>query len=97
MYLINVVAKEPGRGSLRMLDECFNRECGKRLKYLRDGRVIRTMRPADSTLHIEHFWLCGSCYSSFDFAVKADGPVALCSRKRGAVAPIGPFIDYLVA
>lgn len=80
-----------------MLNECFNPACRKRLKYLRDGRVIRTIRVGDSVLIIEHFWLCGSCYGTFDFAVESDGTVALCPRRRVAAAAITPFVDYRVA
>ena len=78
-----------------MLTECFNPACRKKLQYLRNGRVIRTILTSGSTLSVEHYWLCGACYGKFDFEFKADGSVALCHRDRADAARLGPFVDHL--
>lgn len=80
-----------------MLTECFNPECRKKLEYLRNGRVIRTVRNASSQLSVEHFWLCGSCYSIFDFGFGPDGTVALRPRSRIAEQSVSHFTDVFVA
>jgi hypothetical protein len=61
-----------------MLTECFNPACRKKLEYLRDGRVIRTICTSGSAMSVEHYWLCGNCYGKFDFEFKPDGTVTLC-------------------
>jgi hypothetical protein len=80
-----------------MLTECFNPACRKKLDYLRNGRVIRTVRTSTSTLSLEHYWLCGSCYCNFDFEFKPDGTVTISPRTRVAASSEhpGPLIDYL--
>ena len=77
-----------------MLTECFNPACRKKLEYLRDGRVIRTICNSGSAMSVEHYWLCGSCYGKFDFEFKADGSVALCHRNRADAAGVSPLVDY---
>jgi hypothetical protein len=77
-----------------MLTECFNPACRKTLDYLRNGRVIRTIRKSTS-MPVEHYWLCGSCYSRFDFECKSDGTVTLSSRKLAVASTDHPLIDYL--
>jgi len=47
-----------------MIDRCFNPACQKRLRYLRDGRVVRVIQNHHGQLRVEHFWLCGPCYTS---------------------------------
>jgi hypothetical protein len=78
-----------------MLTECFNPACRRRLDYLRDGRVIRTVHPAGSPLSLEHYWLCGSCYGKFDFEFKPNGAVTLCPKRPAVSSTPGPVIDYL--
>ncbi|WP_158749615.1 hypothetical protein [Acidobacterium sp. S8] len=56
-----------------MIDRCFNSACKKRLCYLRDGRVVRVIRSENGHLHVEHFWLCGPCYTVYDFAFSEEG------------------------
>jgi hypothetical protein len=80
-----------------MLTECFNPECRKKLEYLRNGRVIRTMRNVSSQLSVEHFWLCGSCYSTLDFGFGPDGTVALRQRSRVAEERLTHITDVFVA
>jgi hypothetical protein len=79
-----------------MLTGCFNPECRKKLEYLRSGRVIRTVRTASSQLTVEHFWLCGSCYSMFDFGFGPDGKVALRPRSRIAQEGVIHITDVFV-
>jgi hypothetical protein len=78
-----------------MLTECFNPACHKKLEYLRNGRVIRTICTSGSTLSVEHYWLCGTCYGRFDFEFKPDGTVILCPRRTPAAVSTRPLIDYL--
>ena len=63
-----------------MIDRCFNPTCKKRLRYLRDGRVIRIIRTQNGQLGVEHFWLCGPCYTLYDFAFSEDGTAFLKPR-----------------
>jgi len=41
-----------------VIDRCFNPTCKKRLRYLRDGPVVRVIRNQNGQLRVEHFWLC---------------------------------------
>jgi hypothetical protein len=63
-----------------MIDSCFNPLCDKRLKYLRDGRVIRLIHGMGEKLSIEHYWLCGDCYEKYDFHFLSDDAVSLGPR-----------------
>jgi hypothetical protein len=63
-----------------MIDRCFNPACKKRLKYLRDGRVVRVIRGKNEGVSVEHFWLCGPCYHTRDFEFRPDGSVRLKAR-----------------
>jgi hypothetical protein len=78
-----------------MLTECFNPACRKKLDYLRNGRVIRTIRTSTAAMSVEHYWLCGTCYRSFDFEFKSDGTVVLSRRTRAVATSERPLIDYL--
>jgi hypothetical protein len=78
-----------------MLTECFNPACLKKLDYLRNGRVVRTVRTNDTGKSVEHYWLCGSCYGKFDFEFKPDGSVVLCLRRSNVSSGISPLIDSL--
>ena len=60
-----------------MIDKCFNPACDKKLRYLRDGRVIRVIRREDDQTLVQHYWLCGSCYDDFDFSFPSDGEVTI--------------------
>jgi hypothetical protein len=63
-----------------MIDNCFNSVCNRELHYLRDGRVIRIVRGYGGGATFVHYWLCGPCYTSYDFSLSADGSVTLCLR-----------------
>ena len=78
-----------------MLSECFNPACRKKLDYLRNGRVIRTISTSASVRSVEHYWLCGSCYGKFDFEFKPDGTVTLRLRRAVVANSTSPLIDYL--
>jgi len=65
-----------------MISQCMNSECGKPLRYLNNGRVIRTIKRTDGALAIQHFWLCGECYVLYDFSVSNGGDVAYSRREK---------------
>lgn len=50
-----------------MVTECYNPSCRTKLLYLRNGRIIRVIHNEPDGLRIEHFWLCGACYLTYDF------------------------------
>jgi hypothetical protein len=78
-----------------MLSECFNPACHKKLDYLRYGRVVRTVRTNSVGKSVEHYWLCGVCYGTFDFEFKADGSVTLFRRDRPVAAEMGRLMDSM--
>jgi hypothetical protein len=63
-----------------MISQCMNPGCRKELRYLRNGRVIRTMRRDAGKVQVEHFWLCGDCHLDYDFLLAKDGEVSLIRR-----------------
>jgi hypothetical protein len=72
-----------------MISHCSNPECGKPLRYLRDGRVVRMIRPRETSgpslpanPGVEHFWLCGDCYRCYDFSFLPNGSVRVNRRLR---------------
>jgi hypothetical protein len=58
-----------------MIDKCFNPACDRKLRYLRDGRVIRVIRREADQSFVQHYWLCGTCYDAFDFVFLPGGDV----------------------
>lgn len=74
-----------------MVNTCANPECRKTLRYLRDGIVYlfsskkNAHDSADTPLHKEHFWLCGTC--AVTWALKSDhkGSVQLIQRTKRRV------------
>jgi hypothetical protein len=50
------------------------------MKYLRAGRVVRSVHKENGGLHVEHFWLCGDCYQHFDFRFLPSGAVEIAPR-----------------
>jgi hypothetical protein len=69
-----------------MVSQCANSECGKPLRHLDSGRVIRTVKRVASSIEIQHFWLCGECYVLYDFSVSAAGDVSYLRREKSQVA-----------
>lgn len=63
-----------------MLSQCSNPGCGKSLLYLRNGRVIRTVKYNDNVPEVQHYWLCGECYLHCDF-VSLGGVVSCIEEK----------------
>jgi hypothetical protein len=68
-----------------MITECLNPSCRKELRYLRDGKVVRTVRYHEEQVKVEHFWLCGDCRLDFDFRFSADNQVSLTRRYESVV------------
>jgi hypothetical protein len=60
-----------------MIQKCFNPACAKELRYLRDGRVVRVIRKEDDQTFVRHYWLCGTCYDTYDFVFPPGGEVEL--------------------
>lgn len=79
-----------------MIDRCFNPVCKRKLHYLQDGRVVRVIRGKDENASVEHFWLCGPCYESYDFEFPPDGSVTLKSRSNGEHEDEFYFRDVLL-
>lgn len=45
-----------------MVNQCANPDCGRELRYLRDGRVYRfVLSTKTGGMRLENFWLCGEC------------------------------------
>src|ERR1700735_848968 len=65
-----------------MVDVCYNPECKKELRYLREGRVVRIIHGDGDEARLEHFWLCGHCSQIYEFVFPSDGPVGL--KVRGS-------------
>jgi len=65
-----------------MIDKCFNPTCGRELRYLRDGRVVRVVRGGEDKLSVEHYWLCGACLREYDFIFPEGGKIAIRRRLR---------------
>jgi hypothetical protein len=78
-----------------MLTECINPACRKKLDYLRNGRVVRMVRTTGTGKSVEHYWLCGSCYGTFDVEFKPDGSVGFCRRRRHVASGKRPLVDSL--
>jgi hypothetical protein len=78
-----------------MISQCLNPKCRKELRYLRDGRVIRTTHRKGTEIQVEHFWLCGECHMDYDFLFAKDGAVQLAARPR-FVASAKPALDLLL-
>jgi hypothetical protein len=70
-----------------MINVCYNSECKKELRYLRDGRVVRIIHGNGDEARLEHFWLCGLCSSEYEFVFELDGSVGLKHRPGGRSAP----------
>ena len=78
-----------------MIDKCFNPDCGKPMRYLRDGRVVRVLRRESDRTLVQHFWLCGDCYDVYDFAFPLGGEVIL-ERRAGTHSDKVQFGDVLL-
>lgn len=65
-----------------MIDKCFNPACERKLRYLRDGRVIRVIRREDDQTFVQHYWLCGDCFDAFDFVFPPGGEVGIEPRAQ---------------
>ena len=63
-----------------MIDKCFNPACGEKLLHLRNGRVVRVVRTDGDQFTVEHYWLCGNCYVSNDFAFGPHASISLVAK-----------------
>jgi len=79
-----------------MIDRCFNPVCGRKLQYLRDGRVVRVIRGKAADISVEHYWLCGSCYEDHNFVFSPDGVVSLELRSHEEHADAFTFRDVVL-
>lgn len=66
-----------------MVNVCYNSECGKELRYLREGRVVMMVHGEGDATRLEHFWLCGPCSRAYEFVFESDGSVSLNPRRDG--------------
>ncbi len=80
-----------------MISECMNPSCRRELRYLRDGRVVRVVEGHRGQAKVEHYWLCGDCYKTFDFLFSGEGHVSLAQRRKPSVSSGARFPFTLVA
>lgn len=46
-----------------MVNCCANPDCGRELRYLREGKVyVFALSRVTGSKRLEHFWLCGECF-----------------------------------
>jgi hypothetical protein len=64
-----------------MVNHCANPNCGKPLRYLREGRIFvfetQNNDGEGSVRRMEHFWLCGACSQIFRLEKTRDGVQAV--------------------
>ncbi len=64
-----------------MVKNCANPNCGKPLRYLREGRIFvfetKDNDGEGSIRRMEHFWLCGACSQTFRLEKTRDGVQAV--------------------
>lgn len=67
-----------------MVKNCANPNCGKPLRYLREGRIfVFETKDGDtngSVRRMEHFWLCGACSRTFRLEKTREGVQAVMKR-----------------
>ncbi len=83
-----------------MVNQCANLTCGKRLLYLREGRIyifdaaLGSTDPGQKRLRrLEHYWLCGSCSETMTMEQNPQGTISVVEkavrvREPEEVAPI---------
>jgi hypothetical protein len=71
---------------LLVVDHCFNPECNRELRYLREGRVVRLIHDNGNETRVEHFWLCGNCSETHEFLFTPGGSIGLRLRIDSPVA-----------
>lgn len=79
-----------------MIDRCFNPVCKRMLHYLQDGRVVRVIRGKDDNVSVEHYWLCGPCFATYDFEFSPEGSVTIKARAGGEQTSEFNFSDVLL-
>jgi hypothetical protein len=85
-----------------MIGNCFNQECKKELRYLRQGAIYQWEKGTGTEFDSEFFWLCPKCSCTFDVSSGRDGVPSLtpcgvrgegnqrCSRVRRVLRGILP-------
>lgn len=67
-----------------MVKNCANPNCGKPLRYLREGRIfVFETKDNDATgpiRRMEHFWLCGACSLTLSLEKTSQGVQAVLKR-----------------
>jgi hypothetical protein len=67
-----------------MVKQCANPNCGKPLRYLREGRIfVFETQDNDGNASIrrmEHFWLCGTCSRTLRLEKTSQGVQAVMKR-----------------
>ena len=79
-----------------MIDRCFNPVCKRKLHYLQDGRVVRVIRGKDDDVSVEHYWLCGPCYATYDFEFSPEGSVTIKAKAGSERTSEFNFSDVLL-
>jgi hypothetical protein len=81
-----------GKKSL-MVSQCANPDCGRELRYLREGKIYAfAMSAGNGNKSLEHFWLCGECSKSMTLTCLNQSEVKTARRRpnyadqRGSVA-----------
>jgi hypothetical protein len=71
-----------------MVSHCANPDCGKRLHYLREGKVflLDVTSAHDTEKRREHFWLCGSCSGVMRLVQDEQRTVLVVADKRRPAA-----------
>lgn len=71
-----------------MVNHCANPVCHKPLHYLRDGKIfLFSHKRTDGNnsklpLHLEHYWLCGTCAKEWKLDSDGNNGVKLIETKR---------------
>jgi len=67
-----------------MVKNCANTNCGKPLRYLREGRIfvfeLKESNGNGSIHRMEHFWLCGTCSRTLRLEKTSEGVQAIMKR-----------------
>jgi hypothetical protein len=72
-----------------MVNHCANPQCSKPLHYLREGQIFAFNVPDPSapqgstgysSLHVEHFWLCGDCSMTMQLTRTSGNDIRLLPR-----------------
>ncbi|HTW44178.1 MAG TPA: hypothetical protein VMD58_01415 [Acidobacteriaceae bacterium] len=75
-----------------MVKHCANPNCGKPLRYLREGRIFvfetKENDNGESIRRMEHFWLCGTCSKTLRLEMTNQGVQTVLKREVRTTTPI---------